>query len=175
MPKNRFLPLCLFLAGVFSFELAYAVEKIGMEIPEKALNAPIYELPDLQGNIIQTPGKGGWTLMNFWATYCGPCRNEMPALNRLHSEMGKTGLAVQTIALDGDRQSAVRKFKERFKLELPILLDNGTGISREFSVSALPVSFLVNEKGVVVGRFVGERDWDSGEFKQFLSNKVLNN
>lgn len=113
--------------------------------------------------------------MNFWATYCGPCRNEMPALNRLHSEMGKTGLAVQTIALDGDRQSAVRKFKERFKLELPILLDNGTGISREFSVSALPVSFLVNEKGVVVGRFVGERDWDSGEFKQFLSNKVLNN
>lgn len=175
MPKKRFLSLCLFLVGALSFELSYAVEKIGMEMPDKSLTAPIYELPDLQGNVIRTPEKGGWTLMNFWATYCGPCRNEMPALNRLHSEMETTGLAVQTIALDGDRQSAVRKFKERFKLELPILLDNDTGISREFSVSVLPVSFLINEKGVVVGRFVGERDWDSGEFKQFLSNKIQNN
>jgi peroxiredoxin len=99
----------------------------------------------------------------------------MPALNRLNQSMQNSGLQIHAIALDGDRQSSIEKFKNRYSLDLTILLDVETGISKAFSVSVLPVSYLVNDNGDIVGRFIGMRNWDADYFREFLLRQMASN
>lgn len=121
---------------------------------------------------------GKVVLLNFWATWCAPCRRELPALDRLQAALGPKGLDVVAVSIDDDGLSAVAPFFRRYGLRnLSIYLDpqrrtgylNATNPSHgEFAIYALPITYLIDRQGRVVGYFPGPFDWGSGAMHRFL-------
>jgi thiol-disulfide isomerase/thioredoxin len=100
-------------------------------------------------------------LINFWATWCPPCRAEMASLNRLYRALRGRGLKVLAVAVDTDLP-LVREFLVQARLDFPILLDPGGAVATGvFGVAGYPTTWLVERGGVVGDVWVGERDWDA--------------
>jgi thiol-disulfide isomerase/thioredoxin len=158
--------------GVFFSALVFASSsgEFKFDPAEEELFGSVYQLADLAGTMYTVPAPGKLTLINFWATFCGPCRQEMPALEKFWKRYQSQGVEVIAVALDGDRKRAVEKFASRYELTLPILLDNDSGISSDYAVSVLPVSYIIDAKGVVLARIVGERNWDSEPAFAFIES-----
>jgi peroxiredoxin len=113
---------------------------------------PSLALADLRGRVV---------LLNFWATWCVPCREEMPAMERLYQRFKDRGLIVLAISVDAAGSSAVVPFARKFGLTYPIGLDPKMALARQYGVRGFPASFLLDPTGAVVGRAHGSREWDS--------------
>ena len=159
------LTLSLFISVVHAKDFKF-------DEPKQNVLVGDYELPNLVGTSEVVPKPGKLTLINFWATFCGPCRQEMPSLNRLWDKYKEHGLEIQAVALDGDRKVAIEKFMQRYNLNLPVLLDEDSGISRDYKVSMMPVTYLISPNGEVLGRAVGERDWASEAAFQLIESHL---
>jgi len=108
--------------------------------------------------------RGKTVLLNFWATWCGPCVKEMPSLDRLQAELGKDGFVVLPLSLDGPSRAKVRPFYEDKKLgNLGVYFDKGRKAMQALDVSVLPTSILVDAQGRELGRLEGEADWAKPE------------
>jgi len=108
--------------------------------------------------------RGRGLVVNFWATWCAPCVREMPALDRLASQLGGDGIAVLALSGDHGGANAVRSFYGANGIRnLPILLDAGLRGARALKIDGLPTTVLVDAGGREVGRLVGPADWDSAE------------
>ena len=106
--------------------------------------------------------KGKALLVNFWATWCAPCREEMPSLDRLQAELGGEDFAVLTIAAGPNSPNAIRKFFEEEGIEnLPTLTDPKMQLARSLGIVGLPVTLLIDAEGREVARMPGEADWAS--------------
>jgi thiol-disulfide isomerase/thioredoxin len=101
-------------------------------------------------------------LLNIWATWCGPCRAEMPSLDRLQGMHQGDGLAVLAVSVDDDGSAAVRRFFQQSGVRnLTLYLDAGGATARAFGASAIPTTLLIDRNGNVVGSLVGAMQWDS--------------
>ncbi len=142
--------------------------------PEPGNHAPLFTLKDTQGtNVSFSDFKGKVVLINFWATWCGPCKAEMPSLNNLYKALKDKGFAVLAISTDSS-EKPVRSFVAERGISFPVLMDKDkTVYSDKYAVFGLPMSFLIDRDGVVVGRVVGEVKWDSPEMKNKITG-VLN-
>lgn len=122
---------------------------------------PTVRLPG-SNNAIQTLEAGsGPFLLNFWATWCPPCRAEMAALDRVFQALAPRGLGVYGISVDEDLFLA-REFALKEKLSLPLLFDRGGEAARDvFRIAAYPTTLLVDKHGVIAEVWIGERDWDA--------------
>jgi thiol-disulfide isomerase/thioredoxin len=127
--------------------------------------APEFELPLLsgQGEVALSSLRGRVTLVNFWATWCKPCEDEMPAMDRLYAELHPQGFELVAIAVDESRNDIVL-FQERMKVGFPILLDPTQAVSRTYQTTGFPESILVSSDGQIVERYVGPRDWDHPDY-----------
>ena len=128
--------------------------------------APEFMLKDLNGKDVSLSSlKGKAILINFWATWCPPCRAEMPALNKLFKEYHDKGFAV--IAVSTDRNtSSVKNFLVKTPVDFPVLLDSDGRVSRQFKVFSLPTSFLLDTNGIILQRYLGEEEWNSPEIRK---------
>ena len=127
---------------------------------------PGAELLTLNGQPYSLFSNKGPFLLNFWATWCLPCRAEMAALNRLHRRFFSRGLKVFGIAVDTD-VFLVREYVLKEGLSLPILLDAGGVLAQKrFRIPAYPASYLVDQAGLIVESWLGEIDWDSGNIRE---------
>jgi thiol-disulfide isomerase/thioredoxin len=114
--------------------------------------------------------RGKYVLMNFWATWCAPCRAEMATLDRLQADLGGDGFEVLTIATGRNPMPAITKFfTEEGIANLPILRDPKQTLARDMGVLGLPVSVLVDPEGREIGRLVGDAEWDSPEAKALIA------
>ena len=105
-------------------------------------------------------------LVNFWATWCAPCREEMPALNALQKELGGADFQVVTIAAGRNPLPAIEKFFTEAEIDsLPVLLDPRQKLAREFGVVAMPATILIDRDGREVARMMGPADWASDAAK----------
>lgn len=129
--------------------------------------APDFELKDLEGKRVSFKDfKGKVVLLNFWATWCAPCRAEMPSLENLYRSFKGKGLVVIGVSVDNSDNS-VRSFVRQKKITFPILLDSKKEVSfDDYGVIGLPVTFLIDQKGIIVEKVFGERQWDSEEIKE---------
>ena len=113
--------------------------------------------------------KGQVLLVNFWATWCAPCVEEMPSLERLHQALAAEGFAVLAISQDRGGASVVAPFLERLDLQqLPIYLDSKGVLARAVALKGLPTSFLIDREGRVLAGLVCPAQWDSPEAMDFI-------
>lgn len=131
--------------------------------------APELVLTDLAGNthhMSEYRGKG--VLLNFWATWCVPCRTEMPSMERVYRALSEKGLVVLGVSLDAGPRGPVDDFVKELALSFPILLDSPGKSTQTYRVFGLPTSFLIDRNGRLAGREVGARDWNGGEARKKL-------
>lgn len=136
---------------------------------------PAFELKGLDGTSLSSKELAGKAvLMNFWATWCGPCKEEMPSLARLQTRFDPQRLRVVTVTADLDPQG-IKHFMNQLGISLPVLFDEDQEVSRQFMVRGLPTTVLLAQDGRIVGRAVGPRAWDSQEavalMRQVLEGK----
>lgn len=133
-------------------------EVIGKKAPDSVLK-------DLTGkNASLSSFRGKVVLINFWATWCPPCRSEMPSLNKLYKEYRDKGLVVMAVSTDRNG-STVRDYLNKNPVDLPIFIDSDLKISRLFKVFSMPTTFLIDRNGIILQRYLGEEDWDSADIR----------
>jgi thiol-disulfide isomerase/thioredoxin len=133
------------------------------QIKPWTLAAPRLVLMDLEGKSFDLADlRGRVVVVNFWATWCVPCRDELPSLQRLRDRM--SGKPVEVITVNyGEMAERVRPFLEKEGLGLPVVLDTQKDAGREWGVGGLPMTFVVDAKGRGRYRAFGELDWSAGE------------
>jgi len=105
--------------------------------------------------------KGQVVLINVWATWCAPCRVEMPSIERLYQEMAPQGLKVVAISIDEGGPEVVKEFVREHGLSFEILLDPSRRIDQAYQTTGYPESFVLNRDGVIVKKVIGPAEWDS--------------
>ncbi|MEQ1656839.1 MAG: TlpA disulfide reductase family protein [Nitrospira sp.] len=131
-------------------------------LPAGSMVAP-FELTALDGKVVKSSELSGKVvLVNFWATWCGPCKEEMPSLARLQKQLDPTQFILMTVTTDLQRQG-IAHFLAQLGVTLPVLFDEDQEVSRSFMVRGLPTTVVIARDGTLVGRAVGPRAWDSPE------------
>lgn len=128
------------------------------EPPRDLADAPLLTLEDAPASLSEHRGK--WVVLNFWATWCAPCREEMPSLDRLQAAMPE--IAVVAVATGPNPMPAIEKFLGEVGLEkLTLLRDPNSELARGMGVMGLPVTVVVTPEGGEVARLIGGAEWDS--------------
>lgn len=117
--------------------------------------------------------RGKFVLLNFWATWCAPCRKEMPALDALQKEFGGDAFEVVTLATGRNSLEGIRRFFEEVDVEaLPILLDPRQSVARDMAVLGLPISVLIDPEGREIARLRGDAEWYSDSARAIVAALV---
>ncbi len=151
------------VAGAVAAAAVYALlGDLSMPAPlGRGSPAPDFELPDLDGARVSLDGmRGRVVLLNFWATWCKPCEDEMPAMQQLYAALRPEGFELLAVSVD-DEAAPVVEFQERLGLTFPILQDPKQEVSREYQTLRFPESFLIDPNGTIVERYVGPREWSA--------------
>jgi peroxiredoxin len=120
----------------------------------KDLDGRAHALADYRGTVV---------LVNFWATWCDPCQDEMPSLRRLRDRLAGEPFAILGVNHGGESTAKVRAFRDRLDIDFPLLLDPGGETPRGWRVRVLPASFVVGRDGRVRYHVIGEIDWASAD------------
>jgi peroxiredoxin len=118
-----------------------------------------FTLPDVKG-VMQSVPKGEVLLLNFWATWCPPCRKEIPSMALLHDKYAAQGLKIVAVSVDQQRQDLVDFMKE-YRMPFQVLHDADSAVSRQYGVFRYPESFLIDRDGKVLKHLIGAVDWMS--------------
>jgi len=123
--------------------------------------APSFELTDINGKIHRLSNYRGKTLViNFWATWCPPCRAEMPAMNTAWKTLQKEGVVMFAIN-SGESEKRVRKFLKDVPIDFIVLLDEEGDVPATWPIPGLPTTYIVDPQGRFVYRALGGREWDN--------------
>lgn len=143
-------------------------KKLGIEKPEKAIRAPDFALEDLSGKRVSLKDlRGKVVFLNFWATWCVPCRQEMPTMEKLHRELKDQGLEVVAVNIKEGKKE-VRKFFDELGLTFTALLDRDGKVSEEYGAWSIPLSYFISRKGEFIGKVIGYRKWDGDDTTTFF-------
>ncbi len=156
----------LFLLSIISADPTFAGDLFTSlkmsRLPAGSMAAP-FELATLDGKVVKSSELAGKVvLVNFWATWCGPCKEEMPSLARLQQQLDPSRFTMLTVTTDLQRQG-IAHFLSQLGVSLPFLFDEDQEVSRSFMVRGLPTTIVIARDGALVGRAVGPRAWDSAD------------
>jgi peroxiredoxin len=105
--------------------------------------------------------RGKVVLLNIWATWCAPCRTEMPSIERLHQRLQGTDFRVVAVSVDVGDEQVVEDFVREMGLTFDVLQDRSTAIQQIYQTTGVPESFVIDRNGVIVKKEIGDRLWDS--------------
>jgi peroxiredoxin len=111
--------------------------------------------------------RGRVVLLNFWATWCLPCKEEMPAFEQLHRDLAAQGLTVLGINVR-EEASEIREYAKQLSLTFPLVLDPNGKIQTLYGVIGLPTTFLIGRDGMAVARAIGPRDWGGSQSRALI-------
>jgi thiol-disulfide isomerase/thioredoxin len=158
-----YMALCLGANAVAAdgMEDLLAGDMRAMVLHDAPQDVPDVSFTDVDGvELTLTAFEGRFVVLNFWATWCAPCREEMPSLNALQQQLGGEGFAVVTIASGRNPIPAINRFFEEEGItDLPVYLDPRQTMSRQMGVLGLPITVLLNPRGQEIGRLRGDADW----------------
>ena len=154
-----------FLALLLALALPAAAEELK---PWAGGATPPLELADLRGKKHSLADyRGKVVLVNFWATWCEPCREEMPSMERLRVSLAERPFAVLAVNL-AEPESRIAKFLDTVPVGFPILLDRDTKTARAWQAKVLPATYIVGPDGAIRYRHVGELDWSKPEVRKLI-------
>ena len=131
------------------------------ESPQEGFLAPNFSLPDLGGTQISLSDfRGKVVLLNFWATWCAPCRMEVPSLDRLYQLRKDREFEILAVSVDRASLSKVASFVANYQMSFPVLRDQRGEVGQRYWAKAIPTSFLLDKKGVIRWKVPGARNWD---------------
>jgi len=138
-------------------------EDAGLHLLREPVNIRDFTLSTPEGiNITLSALQGKVVFLNFWATWCSPCRVEMPSMETLYQRFKDQGLEILAVNII-ERPDEVLDFMQLFKLSFPVPLDRDGAVGASYGVQGIPTSFLINREGKIVMRHVGTLDWDTPE------------
>lgn len=150
-----------------------ALHGFNMSTFDPPFPAPDFDLPVLSGeSATLATYKGEFVLLNFWATWCPPCLEEMPYIEEVYQKYKDRGFTVVAISSDEEGESVVAPFIEELNLTFPVLLDTDKAVSSVYGAHNLPMSFILNRDGEVIAGAVGERNW-SGEEALSVLDEII--
>jgi peroxiredoxin len=139
----------------------FAADVARVEVGAKAPEFRVTDLATGDSVSLRERYAGKVTLVNIWATWCVPCRAEMPSMERLYSGLAPRGFAIAAVSIDEGPAEDVQAFARELGLTFDILHDRSTRIQQAYQTTGVPESFLLNRDGVIVKRVIGAHDWNS--------------
>jgi thiol-disulfide isomerase/thioredoxin len=140
----------------------------GLAVPKQAMTADDFELASLSGGRTRLSAfRGKLVFLNFWATWCPPCRAEMPSMERLHQLLHDRGLEIVAVDLQ-ENPEEVRKFVKDNSLTFTVLLDADGAVGSAWGAQSIPTTYLIDRKGNIIARAVGGREWDGAEMVELF-------
>jgi len=137
------------------------------EAPRVGHLAPDFVLRTLDGRDVRLSDyRGHVVFLNFWATWCGPCKVEMPAMEQLYRDYRQKGFVILAVSSDPEGATVTKPFRDSLGLSFPIAHDPEMVVSRMYGVRTLPITFLVNRDGVITHQIFGMRDWQDSESRE---------
>jgi peroxiredoxin len=164
---NRARSLLLLALALLVAVPASAVHRVQIGKP-----APDFSLPSLGGKKVSlSEYKGKAVFLNFWATWCPPCKDEMPSMEKIYREQKGRGLEILAVSIDKGSKE-VEAFKKEYGLTFPILLDPDNLVAALYELAFVPTTYLIDRSGNVVLRETQYRDWTDPESRKLLE-KIL--
>ncbi len=155
------LALAAGLLGTLTLSGAFRGGATGVEVGD---HVPAFSAPNLSGEQVSFADlRGQVVLVNIWATWCAPCRVEMPPIQRAYERFRDRGFSVLAVSIDtgpGHRE-VVARFAGEYGLDFPLLLDPEGRITRVLQTVGVPETFVLDREGRIVKRLIGATDWDS--------------
>ena len=137
--------------------------------------APDLTFPGLDGRMISlSDHKGKVVLVNIWATWCSPCVDEMPSMEKLYQEFKDDNLEILAVSIDALGAEVVGPFMQKYNLTFPALLDPEGTIRQSYQVTGVPESFIIDQQGVLAKKIIGAADWSSPGVLSFFRNLLQN-
>lgn len=150
-----------------------SMKKLVVHAEPRDVSAAAFDLADGEGTATLADYQGKIVLLNFWATWCAPCRKEMPQLEELQQELGGEDFQVLTIATGRNSPAGIQKFFDENGINsLPRHQDPKQALAREMAVIGLPITVLLDRDGKEVARLLGDAEWNSDSAKQIIAAMI---
>lgn len=142
---------------------------------KKGIPAPDFRLPDLNGQeVTLSQFRGKVVFLNFWATWCPPCIEEIPSINALQKKVQSNDFVILVVNIDQTDRENIKKFVDSRGLDFRVLLDPKSDVSAsKYGITGVPETFLIDRNGIVLERYIGPKNWTEEAFITYL-NKILN-
>lgn len=167
------LMAALFVGSVGSSVWAHqqAFENMGITKPRRERPAPNFSLQNIHGEMVNLEDfRGKPILLNFWATWCEACKEELPSMQRLYEALSSQGVEVVAIAIDRKNFDRIKKYAKEYKLTFPVLWDPDQKVRKHYYILGLPTTYLIGPEGKLRGFASGARVWDSPDSIQALTS-----
>jgi thiol-disulfide isomerase/thioredoxin len=169
---KKYLLIYLFIIfGVPSFgeTLNQKLEQLGFYVFPEGYGIIDFELLNLNGERIKLSDyHGKVVLLNFWATWCPPCRTEIPSLQRLYEEFEDEDFIILAVNLQEDK-NWILSFMEGNKMSFPVLLDTNNKAWSLYGTSGIPTTYIIDKQGKMISRIIGGIDWYSAEILNIIN------
>lgn len=130
------------------------------EVKPKGVAAQNFGLPTLKGDYVRLSDYSGKVVfLNIWATWCPPCREEMPSMVSLYQKLKGRNFEMLAVSIDLEGEKVVRPFAVKYGLTFPVLLDPDSKIYRLYGLTGVPESFIVDKSGVIIYKIIGPQNW----------------
>lgn len=137
---------------------------VDTEKSEVGFKAPAFTVRNLKGQRVQLADyKGKVVILNLWATWCGPCRVEMPGMENLYRRYRSQGLEILAVSLDKGSSDKVQTFADEYRLSFPVLMDSDREVEGKYHTLTIPTTFVIDKKGMIVAEVEGAKHWESEE------------
>ena len=166
---KRWMYAVLLLAFFAAAGCSKEVEKPAVE----GNYAPDFTLKDLNGQEIQLSSlKGKVVLVNFWATWCPPCREEIPSMMKLNQAMQGKPFQMLAISIDEGGKEDVERYFKKQGVSLPALLDSDGKVAKRYGTTGVPETFVLNTKGLIIKKVIGPMDWAAPQVVAALDEMI---
>jgi peroxiredoxin len=161
--------LMLFSDFLFADSFRNSLEKLDFKIIEDNINYFDFSLTDLSGkNISLRDFQGKVIMLNFWATWCPPCREEMPSMEEMNKKMKGKNFIMLAVNVQ-EKAATVKSFVDKFKYTFPVIIDEKAEAAAKYQIRSIPTTFIIDTKGKIAGAFTGSRDWNTDEVIKVFS------
>jgi len=137
------------------------------------LPAPDFTFPGLDGKMVRLSDyKGKVVLVNIWATWCPPCVDEMPSMEKLYQKLKGENFEILAVSIDEPGLKAVAPFMKKSNLTFPALIDSEGTIKAVYGITGVPESYIIDQQGILIKKIVGPVDWATPKIFRFFSDLI---